>query len=104
VEQRVVVCGHTHVQFDRTVDRIRLLNAGSVGMAYEGRRGAFWLALGPGVEFRRADYDCERAAEQILASGYWAADNLVSEIILHPPDGRETEAFFERLASERGER
>ena len=42
VEERVVVGGHTHVQFERDVDGIRFVNAGSVGMPYEGRQGAFW--------------------------------------------------------------
>jgi diadenosine tetraphosphatase ApaH/serine/threonine PP2A family protein phosphatase len=104
VEQRLVVCGHTHVQFDRTLDGIRIVNSGSVGMAYEGRRGAFWLALGPDVEFRRTDYDYEQAAERILASDYCAAENLAREIILNPPDPSQVEEFFEKLAAERGER
>ncbi len=104
VEQRTVVCGHTHVQFDRAIDGFQVINAGSVGMAYEGRRGAFWVMLGPHVEFQRTDYDYEQAAQQILMSNYWAADNLVREIILNPPDPREVEEFFEKLAVERGER
>src|SRR5204863_3411625 len=36
VEQRAVVCGHTHMQFERTCDGIRVVNAGSVGMPYGG--------------------------------------------------------------------
>jgi diadenosine tetraphosphatase ApaH/serine/threonine PP2A family protein phosphatase len=46
VARRVVVCGHTHMQFDRTLDGVRVLNAGSVGMPY-GESGAYWLLLGP---------------------------------------------------------
>jgi hypothetical protein len=30
-------------------------------LAYEGRVGAYWLLLGPGVEHRRSDYDLDRA-------------------------------------------
>jgi diadenosine tetraphosphatase ApaH/serine/threonine PP2A family protein phosphatase len=104
VEQQVVVCGHTHVQFDRELDGVRVVNAGSVGMPYQGRRGAYWLRLGPGVDFRRSEYDDERAAREILASGYWAAENLANEIILSPPDPHQAEAYFEQLAGERGER
>lgn len=104
VAEPVVVCGHTHVQFDRTLDTIRVINAGSVGMAYEGRRGAFWLMLGPDVRLLRTEYDCERAAAQILASDYWDAENLAREIILNPPDPREVERYFEQVAAERGER
>ena len=48
VDADLVVCGHTHVQFDRQLPRgLRVVNAGSVGMPYEGRRGAFWALLGP---------------------------------------------------------
>jgi putative phosphoesterase len=38
-----VVCGHTHTQYERTVGGIRVINAGSVGMAYEEEPGAYWL-------------------------------------------------------------
>ena len=103
-EERLIVCGHTHVQFDRTVGATRVVNAGSVGMPYEGRRGAFWLMLGPGVEFRRTGYDSEQAAERILASDYWDAANLAREIILNPPDPRAVEELFEQVARDRGER
>jgi predicted phosphodiesterase len=70
VEERTVVCGHTHIQFDRIVDGIRVLNAGSVGAPYEDRRGAYWLELGPDVSFRRTDYDVEAAVAAISATGY----------------------------------
>src|SRR5438093_1246762 len=51
--ERVVVCGHTHMQFDRVVDGIRVVNAGSVGMPYEDEPGAYWALLGPEIELRR---------------------------------------------------
>ncbi len=57
VEADVVVCGHTHVQFDRKLAGLRVVNAGSVGMAYEHVPGAYWLLLGPGVEFRRTPFE-----------------------------------------------
>jgi predicted phosphodiesterase len=43
----VVVCGHTHMQFDRMIGHTRVVNAGSVGMPI-GQTGAFWLLLGRG--------------------------------------------------------
>src|SRR5579864_8887847 len=46
VEQQLVVCGHTHMQFELRVGRVRILNAGSVGMPYADRPGAYWLLLG----------------------------------------------------------
>jgi putative phosphoesterase len=49
-----VVCGHTHMQFDRRVDGVRVVNAGSVGMPYEDEPGAYWLL---DLEHRRTPYD-----------------------------------------------
>ena len=45
-DEEVVVSGHTHVQFDRSVAGHRLINAGSIGMPYQGVAGrAFWTIL-----------------------------------------------------------
>jgi putative phosphoesterase len=57
VDEPAVVCGHTHVQFDRRIGDIRLVNSGSVGMPYEDEPGAYWTLLGPDVELRRTDYE-----------------------------------------------
>jgi predicted phosphodiesterase len=40
VAEPVVVCGHTHHQFDRSVAGRRVVNAGSVGMPYEDEAAA----------------------------------------------------------------
>jgi diadenosine tetraphosphatase ApaH/serine/threonine PP2A family protein phosphatase len=48
----VVVCGHTHMQFDRMVGTTRVVNAGSVGMPF-GEPGADWLLLNPDVQLHR---------------------------------------------------
>jgi putative phosphoesterase len=69
VKERTVVCGHTHVQFDRTVGGYRIVNAGSVGMPYANEPGAYWALLGPGVELRRTEYDTAAALEAIAATG-----------------------------------
>jgi putative phosphoesterase len=98
VGQRLVVGGHTHVQYDRTVDGTRFVNAGSVGLPYEGRPGAYWLLLDDdGVEHRRTEYDVERTAAAIRASDYWNADSL-AQTLLEPPTGEDAEAFFEQAA------
>jgi predicted phosphodiesterase len=81
VEERTVVCGHTHIQFDRVLDGIRVLNAGSVGAPYEGRRGAYWLELGPDVTFRRTEYDIEAAVAAISATGYPNAEKWNRQIL-----------------------
>ena len=57
VDADLVVCGHTHTQFDREVAGLHVVNAGSVGMAYEKAPGAYWALLGPGVEHRRTDFE-----------------------------------------------
>lgn len=85
VEERTVVCGHTHIQFDRVVDGIRVLNAGSVGAPYEGRRGAYWLELGPGFAFRRTEYDVEAAVAVISATGYPQAEKWNRQILEQDP-------------------
>jgi putative phosphoesterase len=63
VEAQVVVCGHTHLQFDRRVGELRLVNAGSVGMPFEDEPGAYWSLLGPDVELRRTAFDDSELAE-----------------------------------------
>src|ERR1700730_4277613 len=64
VDANLVVCGHTHMPFDRTVGSLRVVNPGSVGMPY-GEPGAHWALLGPALELRRTQYDREAAAERI---------------------------------------
>jgi putative phosphoesterase len=103
VAEQVVVCGHTHVQFDREVAGKRLVNAGSVGLPYEKRPGAYWALLGPDVELRRTDYDLEAAAAAIRATGFPEADELASENILTVPTAEEATEQFERLAQRVGE-
>jgi putative phosphoesterase len=83
VRERLVVCGHTHMQYDRTVGKTRVVNAGSVGMSFQ-RPGAFWLLLGP-VELRRTDYDLASAAQRIKASHYPQAEIFAEKNVLHPP-------------------
>jgi predicted phosphodiesterase len=100
VDERTVVCGHTHHQFDRTVDGIRVVNAGSVGMGYEGRPGAYWALLGPDVDLRRTDYDVEAAVRLFRASGYPEPDDELIPLILEPPPAVEVAPFFERQALE----
>lgn len=99
VEETVVVGGHTHQQFDRTVDRWRFVNAGSVGMPYEGRRGAYWALLGPGVELRRTEYDVDRALEQMRGAGLPDLEEMLNESLIDPIDPREVSEFFETQAT-----
>jgi len=81
----VVVCGHTHVQFDVMVGRTRFVNAGSVGMPFE-KRSAYWLLLDGGVEPRRTAYDLEAAAAEVRRTAFPNAEEFASVYILQPPD------------------
>jgi putative phosphoesterase len=98
VEQPVVVCGHTHMQFDRQCGKVRIVNAGSVGMPY-GEPGAYWLWLGPEVALRRTPYDLEEAARLIRASGYPQAEDFADNNVLQPPTAAEAIEVFERMAA-----
>ena len=98
VAQRVVVCGHTHMQYDRTVDDVRLVNAGSVGMPV-GPPGAYWLLLGPDVTLVRTDYDLDAAAARVRATAYPQAAEFASRNVLAPPSEEEILRAFERPAA-----
>jgi predicted phosphodiesterase len=79
----LVVCGHTHMQFDRMIGQTRVVNAGSVGEPF-GESGAYWLLPGPDVQLRCTSYDLTKAAELIRATQYPQAQES-AEGILHPP-------------------
>ncbi len=89
----IVICGHTHMQFDRMVGTTRVVNAGSVGMPF-GEPGADWLLLGPGVHFRHTPYDFLRAAERIRLSTYPQASDFAEHSVLHPPTAEQSLAAF----------
>jgi diadenosine tetraphosphatase ApaH/serine/threonine PP2A family protein phosphatase len=90
---RVVVCGHTHMQFDRMVGRTRVVNAGSVGMPF-GEPGAYWLLLGPDIQLRHTSYDLAKAAERICTTSYPQAKEFAARNVLQPPSEKEMlEAF-----------
>lgn len=94
VDARLVVTGHTHMQFRRE----RWVNAGSIGMPYEDDVAAFWAVVSDDVEFRRTAFDVERAANAILASGWPSAESFVTENLRAAPSRAEATAYFESLA------
>lgn len=96
VTAEVVVIGHTHHQFDRQVGGTRLVNAGSVGLPYEGEAGAYWTLLGPDVDFRRSLYDVHAAAQLLRASGMPGIDDILGDSLLEPTPREEVAAYFER--------
>jgi predicted phosphodiesterase len=101
VTPSVVVCGHTHRQFDRPAGAYRVVNAGSVGLPYEGDAAAFWLLLGPGVEPRRTPYDVAAAVSAMGATGAPDLDELIRESLLAPADPDWVARYFEKQATAR---
>jgi predicted phosphodiesterase len=91
-----VVCGHTHMQFDRTIGHTRVANAGSVGMPF-GEPGAHWLLLGPDIQFRHTAYDLANAAEQIRSTAYPQAEDFAARNVLNPPTEQEVLEIFTRV-------
>jgi len=91
-----VVIGHTHHQFDRAVDELRLINAGSVGMAYESDVAAYWTIVDDGEPiFRRTRFDVERAVAETRKSGWPYAPEFVEENLLVAVDRDEAIASLE---------
>jgi predicted phosphodiesterase len=103
VGESLVVCGHTHRQFDRRVDAWRVVNAGAVGLPYEGRAAAFWALLGPEVELRCTDYDIDEALKVFRAAGM--TDDVEREMrlsLFDPADPDEVAEYFESRAEPDG--
>ena len=100
--ERTVVCGHTHMQFDRRIDRWRVVNAGSVGMPYEREPGAYWALLGPDVGLRRTAYDVERAAARVRLTDWPNAEAFARDNMLQVPSRAEALAVFEPQVGARG--
>jgi putative phosphoesterase len=93
----VVVCGHTHMQFDRKIGQTRVVNAGSVGMPF-GEPSAEWLLLGPDIQFRHTSYDLANAAERVRSTEYPQAEDFAARNILNPPTELEMLEVLNRVA------
>lgn len=96
-EASLVVAGHTHMQFDRRVGGMRMVNAGSVGMPYADQAGAYWAVIGPDVDLRRSVYDFQAAADAVLRTRFPGSEDLANGIV-RPPTAQEAITVFERLA------
>jgi predicted phosphodiesterase len=91
-----VVIGHTHHQFDRRVGALRVVNAGSVGMAYESRVAAYWALVVDGEpELRRTELDVEGLTAAILATDWPTAGEFVAENVRVAVDRDEAIGYFE---------
>ena len=94
----VVVAGHTHQQDDRVVGSVRFVNAGSVGLPYEGDGAARWLWVADGVpDLRHTAYESARVGARILASG-WPDERSVGAALVDPVEAVVVTRLFEDLA------
>jgi predicted phosphodiesterase len=91
ITEPIVICGHTHRPLDRQVDDWRIINAGSVGLPYNGDARAQYVLLdlingpdGPAWQpsFRQADYDHSLIPVAYRASGLCEAGGPMAELNL----------------------
>jgi putative phosphoesterase len=103
VDEALVVGGHTHQQLIRHVrEDLVYVNAGSVGLPYEGRTSAFWMVVADGVaQLRETTYDRAAALAELRASGHPELDDLLDDSLLHPVDPDWITAFLEHTAGRR---
>jgi putative phosphoesterase len=69
----LLLFGHTHLPYQKRIERTLFVNAGSVGKPRGGDSRAVYvmvnLTIDPSVEFRRVEYDVEGAAAAVRGSG-----------------------------------
>jgi putative phosphoesterase len=98
VSAALVVAGHTHQQDDRVVGGVRFVNAGSVGLPYEGDGAARWLWIADGVpELRHTAYDAPRTGTRMLDAG-WPDERSVNAALVEPVEPGVVTGIFEDLA------
>jgi predicted phosphodiesterase len=94
----LVVAGHTHQQDDRVVGDVRFVNAGSVGLPYEGDGAARWLWIVDGEpELRHTAYDAAGAGARMLQTG-WPDERSVGAALIDPVDPIVVTRIFEERA------
>jgi putative phosphoesterase len=92
IAENVVVCGHTHAQFERSLARTVVVNAGSVGLPF-GDPGAYWALFGPGVRLRLTHYDFDAAARTFVEKGGPLAADFADHARKPPPAETAAEIF-----------
>ena len=68
-----MLCGHTHLQYHRTIDGIHIVNDGSVGKPKDGDPRTCYAIIDTennlSVEFRRVQYPVKTVAEDVIKNG-----------------------------------
>jgi hypothetical protein len=83
------------MQFDRMVGKIRVVNAGSVGMPF-GESGANWLLLDADIQLQHTTYDLTKAADRVRQTNYPQAQEFAANYILQPPKEEQMLEVFTR--------
>lgn len=100
IDAALVVGGHTHQQDDRVVGGVRFINAGSVGLPYEGDGDARWLWIENGVpELRRTAYDHVTAGRRMLDAGYPDVESIEGSLV-EPVEAIVVTRLFEQQAGD----
>jgi hypothetical protein len=77
---------------------VRFVNAGSVGLPYEGDGAARWLWVEDGVpDLRQTEYDAAGAGLRILESG-WPDDRSTAAALIEPLAATVITELFEARA------
>src|SRR3954462_13338076 len=104
VDEPTVVIGHTHHQFVLEHGGRRVVNAGAVGMPYQGAAAAFWLLRGPEIDLRRTDYEVEGAVATMRAAGPPdIEEGMLAGSLVNPTDADTVARIFEDRATGAGE-
>jgi predicted phosphodiesterase len=94
-EHALVVGGHTHQQDDRLSGTVRFVNAGSVGLPYEGDPAARWASISDGApELRHTAYDGATAGRRMLDAG-WPDQRSIEASLIDPVDPMFVTKLFE---------
>jgi putative phosphoesterase len=96
----LVVGGHTHQQvIRRSTHGAVYVNAGSIGMPYEGDAAAFWATVADGTpQLRRTGYDVAAALGRLRATGLPELEEMLGGSLVAPADPDWVTAFFEHQA------
>jgi putative phosphoesterase len=87
VGERLVLCGHVHVQYRRACGTHEIVNPGSVGLPFDGDQRAAWAMLEEGaVSLRRTRYDVEVAIAAVEACGAPVTDVVTRRLRRAAPD------------------
>lgn len=84
VDADLVICGHTHMQFDIMIGKTQVVNAGSIGMPFADP-GAYWLLLDSNIELHHTTYNTLEAAKRIQATDYPQAKDFANQNVITPP-------------------